>query len=242
MVEVPAPVVEAPVPEVDGAVSVVENPVPVVEAPVPVAEAPVPMVEPAIPEAEPLVPELEAPVPVVEAPVLEVEAPVPEIEAPAPKVETLVPVAEASVPEVEAPVPPVEAPAVVEAPKSKSFGLPTAEMTEDWMDDDVGCFEDSEDDNEDLHVSNTVAEATRETSENITVKEIIESKCDKNDNYIVSEEIKSPSSSNGDSESLDFCMIQKKTVTVTMDKENSTVTKVTEETSMENGVNGTGDQ
>merc|ERR1712240_525098 len=196
-------VVEAPEPAM-------EAPAPVVEAPVPVAEASVPMVEPAIPEAEPLVPEVEAPVPVVEATVPTVEAPVPEIEAPAPKTETLVPVAEASVPEVEAPVPPVEAPAVVEAPKSKSFGLPTAEMTEDWMDDDVGCFDDSEDDNEDLHVSNTVAEATRETSENIIVKEITESKCDKNDNYLVSEEIKPSSSSNGDIESLDFCMIQKK--------------------------------
>merc|ERR1712002_249149 len=175
--------------------------------------------------------------------------PVPEIEAPVPKVEASVPEEKATLPEVdapvhvmEAPVSQVEAPAVAETPKSKSFGLPIAEMTEDWMDDDVGCFEDSEDDNEDLHKSDTVAEATKETSENIIVKEIIESKCDKNDNYIVSEEIKSSSSSNGDSESLDFCMIQKKTVTVTMDKENSTVTKATEETSMKNGVNETGDQ
>merc|ERR1712112_630182 len=233
VVESPVPVVKAPEPVVEAPATVVEAPVPMVEVPLPVVEAPVPEVDGAVPVVENPVPEVKAPVPEVEVLKPLVEASVPVVEAP-------VPVAEASVPEVEAPVPPVEAPAVVEAPKSKSFGLPTAEMTEDWMDDDVGCFEDSEDDNEDLHVSNTVAEATRETSENIIVKEIIESKCDKNDKYLVSEEIKPSSSSNEDIESLDFCMIQKKTVTVTTDTESSTVTKLIEETSLENGMNGTG--
>merc|ERR1712114_62940 len=183
---------------------------------------------------------VEVPAAVVETPVPEVKASVPEVEPPVPEVEAPILEVEAPLPVVEAPVSLMEPPAVAETPKSKSFGLPIAEMTEDWMDDDVGCFEDSEDDNEDLHGSDTVAEATKETSENIIVKEITESKCDKNDNYLVSEEIKPSSSSNEDIESLDFCMIQKKTVTVTTDTESSTVTKLIEETSLENGVNGTG--
>merc|ERR1712240_906638 len=206
----------------------------------PMVEVPAAVVETPVPEVKASVPEVEAPVPDVEAPVPEIEAPVPKVEASLPEEKATLPEVDAPVPVMEAPVSQVEAPAVAETPKSKSFGLPIAEMTEDWMDDDVGCFEDSEDDNEDLHGSDTVAEANKETSENIIVKEITESKCDKNDHYLVSEEIKSSSSSNGDIESLDFCMIQKKTVTVTTDTESSTVTKLIEETSLENGVNGTG--
>merc|ERR1712112_559405 len=169
---------------------------------------------------------LEAPAPVEETPVPEVEAPVPVcLEAPAP-------VEEAPAPVVEAPAPVVEAPA-----PAKSFGLPIEEMTEDWMDDDVGCLADSEDDSDDLPVSTTVVKAAGDTNENITAKEIIESKCDKNDNYLISEEITSSTSSSEHIESLDFCVVQKKTVTVTEDS--SEVTELIEEKSVENGLNGT---
>merc|ERR1712240_541324 len=233
-------VVEDPAPEVEASMPMVEVPAAVVETPVPEVKASVPEVEAPLPEMKVPTPMVDAPVPAVEASVPVVESPVPMVEASVPEEKATLPEVDTPVPVMEAPVSQVEAPAVAETPKSKSFGLPIAEMTEDWMDDDVGCFEDSEDDNEDLHGSDTVAEATKETSENIIVKEITESKCDKNDNYLVSEEIKPSSSSNGDIESLDFCMIQKKTVTVTTDTESSTVTKLIEETSLENGVNGTG--
>merc|ERR1712080_563299 len=120
---------------------------------------------------------------------------------------------EAPAPVEEAPAPVVETPApMVETWECTSFGLPTEEMTEDWMEDDVGCLADSEDDNDDLPVSTTAVKAAKDTNENITVKEIIESKCDNNDNYLISEEIISSSSSNDHIESLDFCMVQKKTV------------------------------